>query len=254
MKVKSILMAIIIVVVLFGSVAATSAVGIWKTTTDKVPVKYTSGDTVGEYNPMDIKGSYDFATISSLFGIPLEDLGKAFSVADGPALGAYQVKTLETIWGTVSTVEREVGTDSVRLFVAFYKGWPIEMTDTTGLPGKAVDVLLEKGTPTAEQQAFMATHRVDAMPDASGGAVAASQTAAASAAASAAVETSERLVKGATTWKEVIDWGVAKADLEALVGGEIKSLSSLIKDDCTARGLEFSSVKPKIQALVDAVK
>ena len=90
----------------------------------------------------------------------------------------------------------------------------------------------------------MATHRVDAIPGPSGEA----------AAASAAVETSERLVKGATTWKEVIDWGVAKADLEVLVGEEIRALSSLIKDDCTARGLEFSSVKPEIQALVDAAE
>jgi hypothetical protein len=242
MKVKSGLMAVIILAVIFGSWAATSVLGFWKTTTDKVPVKYTTGDAQGEYNPMDIKGSYDFTTISNLFGIPLEDLGKAFSVEDNAALGAYQVKTLETIWGTVSTEEREVGTDSVRLFVAFYRGWPIEMTDSTGLPGKAVDILIEKGKPTAEQQEFMATHRIDAVPDASGETVA----------TSVAEEASERLVKGATTWKEVIDWGVSQADLETLAGGEIKILSSLIKDDCASRGLEFSSVKTAIQALVDA--
>jgi hypothetical protein len=243
MRIKSSLMAAIILFVLFGSWAATSAVGFWKTTTDKVPVRYTTGDAAGEYNPMDIKGSYDFAAISNLFGIPLEDLGIAFSAADDAALGAYQVKTLETVWGTISTDEREVGTDSVRLFVAFYRGWPIEMADSTGLPGKAVDMLLEKGTPTAEQKAFMSTHRVDAMPEISVG----------TAATESAAETSERLVKGTTTWKEVIDWGVTKADLEVLAGGEIKILSSLIKDDCAARGLEFSSVKPQIQALVDAV-
>jgi hypothetical protein len=242
MKIKSSLMAIIILAVLFGSWAATAALGFWKTTTDKVPVKYTTGDAQGEYNPMDIKGSYDFATISNLFAIPLEDLGLAFSVENSAALGTYQVKTLETIWGTVSTEEREVGTDSVRLFVAFYRGWPIEMTDITGLPGKAVDILLEKGTPTAEQQAFMATHRVEGLPDVSGEAVV----------TSAEEETTEKLVKGATTWKEVIDWGVAQADLETIVGGEIKILSSLIKDDCTSRGLEFSSVKTDVQALVDA--
>jgi hypothetical protein len=106
----------------------------------------------------------------------------------------------------------------------------------------AVDILLEKGTPTAEQQAFMATHRVEGLPDVSGEAVV----------TSAEEETTEKLVKGATTWKEVIDWGVAQADLETIVGGEIKILSSLIKDDCTSRGLEFSSVKTDVQALVDA--
>ena len=117
MKIKSGLMAILVLVVLFGSVAITSAVGYWKITTDKIPAKYTTGDAAGEYNPLDIKGSYDFASISDVFDIPLAELGQAFLVADGPSSGAFQVKTLEETWGTSNTAEREVGTDSVRLFV-----------------------------------------------------------------------------------------------------------------------------------------
>ncbi len=257
-KVQSSLMAILILGVIFGSVAITSAVGYWKTTTDKVPAKYTTGDAAGEYNPMDIKGSYDFATISDVFDIPLAELGQAFLVADGPSVGAFQVKTLEETWGAINTDEREVGTDSVRLFVAFYKGLPIEMTDTTGLPGSAVDILLAKGNPTDDQLAFMKTHRVDAL-------LAAEGTEPAEASASAEVESSdesspsaeseesERKIKGTTTWKEVVDWGVPQADLETIAGGAIKSLSSLIKDDCAARGLEFSSIKSELQGLVDAI-
>lgn len=161
MKIKFGQMALIIFVILFGSVAGTSALGLWKTTTDKVPVKYESGEAAGEYNPMDIKGSYDMGTISSLFEIPLEDLGAAFGVAEGTDLGAYQVKSLEEVWAAVNTEEREIGTNSVRLFVAFYLGMPIEMSDTTGLPASAVEILKEKGTPTAAQLAFMETHLVD---------------------------------------------------------------------------------------------
>ncbi len=258
MKIKSGLMAILVLVVLFGSVAVTSALGYWKTTTDKVPVKYATGDAAGEYNPVDIKGSYDFATISDLFGIPMEDLGKAFMVPDDSSAGAFQVKTLEESWEMVNTEEREVGTDSVRLFVAFYKGLPIELTDTTGLPASAVDVLLAKGKPTGEQLAFMTTHRVDAVPVVEGtdaADVSASTEGEGSEASStdAESEESDRTVKGNTTWKEVIDWGVPQADLETIAGGEIKSLSSLIKDDCTARGLEFSSVKAELQGLIDAI-
>ena len=257
-KISSGLMSILILVVLFGSVAITSAVGYWKTTTDKIPAKYSTGDAAGEYNPLDIKGSYDFSTISDVFGIPLADLAQAFLVADGPSAGAFQVKTLEETWGTTNTAEREVGTDSVRLFVAFYKGLPIELTDTTGLPGSAVDVLLSKGKPTSEQLAFMTTHRVDVLPAAVG-----SEPAEASESAevknsdvpssTAESEESERKIKGSTSWKEVVDWGVPQAELETIIGGEIKSLSSLIKDDCAARGLEFSSVKTELQGLIDAI-
>jgi hypothetical protein len=251
MKIKTWVMAIICIVSIFGSVAASSAFGLWKTTADKIPAKYTSGEASGEYNPLDIKGSYDFATISRVFEIPLADLGIAYGVPDDPALGSFQVKTLEEIWSSVSTDSREIGTDSVRFFVAFYKGTPMEFVDTVGIPGAAVDLLLAKGKPTEEQKNFMASHRVDDTP------VVSEKTNTNSIETtkdSSAAVVSEHVVKGATTWREVLDWGVAKTDLEALLGSPISSESMLIKDDCAAKGIEFSTIKSKIQSLIDAVK
>ena len=250
MKIKTWVMAIICIVAIFGSIAVSSAFGFWQTTTDKIPAKYSSGEAAGEYNPLDIKGSYDFATISRVFEIPLADLGIAYGVPDGPALGSFQVKTLEEIWSTVLTNNLEIGTDSVRFFVAFYKGTPMEFVDTVGIPGAAVDLLLAKGKPTEEQKSFMTSHRVDATPVASG--TTTNSVEASKDTSTAAV--SEHVVKGATTWREVLDWGVAKSDLEALLGSPISSESMLIKDDCATKGIEFSSIKSKIQSLVDAAK
>ena len=160
-RIRSGLLAIVILVVLFGSVALTSALGLWKTTTDKIPAKYTTGAEAGEYNPMDIKGSYDFGTISELFGVPLEDLATAFLIPEGTDAATFQVKSLEALWSGTDTDGLEIGTDSVRLFVAFYKGLPIDMADTTGMPAAAADLVLAKGTPTDDQKTFLASHRVE---------------------------------------------------------------------------------------------
>lgn len=253
-RIRSGLLAIVIPIVLFGSVALTSALGLWKTTTDKIPAKYTTGAEAGEYNPMDIKGSYDFGTISELFGVPLEDLATAFLIPEGTDAATFQVKSLEALWSGTDTDGLEIGTDSVRLFVAFYKGLPIDMADTTGMPAAAADLVLAKGTPTDDQKTFLASHRVEGTVAGGAEQVAASSTAApASSPAASTGEETERKIKGTTTWKEVIDWGVPQADLEAVAGGEIRSLSSSIKDDSAARGVEFSSVKSQLQALVDAL-
>ncbi len=251
------LLAIVIPAVLFGSVALSSTLGLWRTTTDKIPARYASGAEAGQYNPMDIRGSYDFGAISDLFGIPLADLATAFSVPEGTDAASFQVKLLEEMWADADTGGLEVGTDSVRLFVAFYKGLPIDMADTTGLPGAAADLVMAGGTPTAAQQAFLAAHRVTGAPTGLADTASAEETAAPGDASAGSAtpdgEETERKVKGTTTWKEVLDWGVPQADLEAAFGGEIKSLSVLIKDDCTARGVEFSPVKSRLQELVDAL-
>ena len=252
-RIRSGLLAIVIPAVLFGSIALTSALGLWRTTTDKIPARYTSGSAAGEYNPMDIKGSYDFGTISDLFGIPLADLANAFLVPEGTDAAAFQVKSLEEVWSEADTGGLEVGTDSVRLFVAFFKGLPIDMADTTGLPDAAADIVLAKGAPTDEQKAFLLTHRVSGIVPGVGEEAASPAVSSAASPAAATGEETERKIKGTTTWKEVLDWGVPQAELEAAVGGEIRSLSSLIKNDCAARGVEFSSVKGQLQVLVDAL-
>lgn len=246
MKINSRILALIIIVVLFGSYAITASLGLWQTTTDKIPVKYTSGSEAGTYNPADIKGSYDFGTISTLFEIPLDDLAVAFHVKK-EEMASFQVKTLEEIWATVSETEKEVGTDSVRLFVAFYKGLPIDMSDSTGLPATAAQVLQEKGQPTAEQLEFIKTHQV------TGIATDTNNVSSETVQPESDVTTADTSlqIKGTTTWQEMISQGVSIAALEEAFGGKIEKTSNVIKDDCADKGLEFSSIKTALQALVD---
>lgn len=158
--------AVLIVAVFAVTIGATSALGLWRTTTDKIPVTYTTGAVAGEYNPLDIKGSYDFKTISDLFGVPLSVLGTAFSVPEAQQ-NAFKVKELEGIWADVAPEGVEVGTASVRLFVASYKGLPFALdgTEIIGMPGAAVDLVLQSGQPLPEQVEYLNAHRVDAVPN-----------------------------------------------------------------------------------------
>lgn len=260
MKIKTGTMAILTLTLLFGSILATDALGLWRTVSTREPARYVEGEAAGEYNPADIRGSYDLAAVSSQFGIPAEDLMVAFSVPAGTSPADFQLKELETIWAEVSTETLEIGTGSVRLFVAAYKGLPMALEEGTGLPGAAVDIILAKGTPTEEQQAYIQTNRVAELP--AGTVVAEDSTTTDAAKEESAPATSsgivheetERTVNGSTTWKEVEEWGVSREQMEAVFGKEIKLLTTIIKDDCSKAGLPFSGIKSDLQALVDAAE
>lgn len=126
MKIKSMYLAIIIFAVILVTITATSLTGLWKTTTDKIPVKYEDGEFAGQYNPADIRGSYTFDDIHNTFEIPLEDLGKAFGLKDPALFASFKCNELETMYASLSEEGKEVGTASVRYFVALYKGLPYE--------------------------------------------------------------------------------------------------------------------------------
>ena len=105
----------IVVFILFGGILFTTLMGWWQTESVKEPVKYTTGELAGEYNPADIRGSYTFGDINRLFNIPLEDLRVAFGLPSDADVAALQAKSLEEMY---SGLEQEIGTGSLRLFVA----------------------------------------------------------------------------------------------------------------------------------------
>lgn len=160
MKVKARTLGIIVFLVIFGSVGITSTLGLWKTTNDKIPATFTEGALAGQYNPSDIRGSYTFEDIQRTFKVPLEDLGIAFGLKDPSTYATFKCKDLETIFGTSAVDGKEVGTNSVRYFVALYKGLPITLEDTTYLPQSAVEILKAKAPLTQEQIQFLDTHGV----------------------------------------------------------------------------------------------
>ena len=114
MKLTSKPLAAIVFIIFFGGIALTSALGWFQTETTKVPVTYTEGEFAGQYNPADIRGSYLFGDISSLFGVPLEDLETAFHFPEDVDPASYQVKDVESQFADSGY---EIGTEAVRLFV-----------------------------------------------------------------------------------------------------------------------------------------
>ncbi len=160
MKLNSKILGLTAVVILFGTVLVTTYTGDWKTASTKEPARYQSGTNQNQYNPADIRGSYTFKEISNLYEVPAEDLAAAFKL-DNARFDTYKCKDLESMYAVEG---KEIGTDSVRIFVALYKGLPIALNDLTYLPDTAEEILLNANKMTAEQKEFVRTHTVEADP------------------------------------------------------------------------------------------
>lgn len=150
-------MAVLVVTVLFGGILVSMALGEWTTKTTKEPLKFNEGEFAGEYNPADIRGSYTFGDVSRLFEIPLEDLAVAFRIEE-PNVAAVALKTLEEKFADLDV---EVGTGSVKLFVALYKGVPYDLsTEDAFLLPEAVELIKQKTTLSQEQIDYLEIYTV----------------------------------------------------------------------------------------------
>ena len=244
-------LAAIIFVVLFGGIAFTTAMGWWQTMSTKEAATYAEGEFAGQANPADIRGSYTFGDVEKNFGIPPSVLAQAFKVESGdPA--AFAVKSLEEIY---AESEFEIGTASVRLFVAFYNGLPFDLSTDIYLPEEAAGLLKERNL-TPEQLTYLEAHTVPGSaaataPEADTAPAAESTPAAESASSEASTE---KLIKGKTTFQEVLDWGVSQEVIEQVIGAPMPNPLTKVKDFCTEQGLSFETIKPALQAEVDKVK
>jgi hypothetical protein len=238
MKLSSTAIAVVVVVAFAGGVLGAQVAGVWQTESSKVPARYADGDFAGEYDPADIRGSYSFGDIEEAFDVPVSALAEAYGVGDTDNPAAVQVKTLEEAFEGLHE-ELEIGTDSVRLFVARYLDRPIAVADSTGIPEAAIPILEGRGTVDGDLLS-----RVVALPaEATAGVAAAPE--------SEEEEREDRSIRGMTTFAELLGWGVAEEDLAELFGGSIGPESVALRDYAKEVGIEFSVVKDRIQALVD---
>ena len=242
-------LAVILFVLLFGGIGLSSVLGWWVTESTKVPVTFTEGEFAGQANPADIRGSYTFGNIGKAFEVTPEVLAQAFGINEAdPAV--FQVKELETNYLDSGY---EIGTTSVRLFVAYYTGLPF---DTAGqeiyLPQSATDLLLAKGNLTAGQIAYLEAYTVTAskLPPAEQPVVETTATVVGNSPATP----EDYTVKGKTTFGELITWGVPQTTLEQLIGGPMPDPAMTVKDYAAANDLNFETLKPSLQAAVDQVK
>lgn len=237
--------AISLFVVIFGGIAFASAMGWWATESTKIPVTFTEGEFAGQANPADIRGSYTFGDVANSFGVTPEVLAQAFGIhEDNPA--AFSVKELE---GLYLDTGYEIGTASIRLFVAYYTGLPFDTTDQEiYLPQPAAEILSERGNLTPDQIAYLEKHTINIgeLPNAEQSATPATPVSA---------ETDvEHVVKGKTTFGELILWGVPQPAIEELIGGPMPDPAMTLKDYASTNGLDFEVLKPNLQAKVDKVK
>jgi hypothetical protein len=267
-------LAALVAAILFGGIFFSSAMGWWQTESAKEAAKITSGEYAGQANPADIRGSYTLGDVDKNFGIAPALLAEAFGIKDSnPA--AFQVKGLE---GMYANSGQEVGTASVRLFVALYKGMPYNLSADIYLPESAVTLLRARNL-TGEQVAYLAKHTVPNLGAAPASAPSAPQTTpqpqatqvpaaqsmpqatkAPSAQSTPKSETpgassTDRAVKGVTTFADVLGWGVPKATIEQVLGVPMPAAPGMkVKDYCTEKGLNFETVRLALQAEVDKVK
>ena len=157
MKIKPQTTVFVSILLVLAGILGSWVLGWWQTESEKIPQRLETLSAAGEeaaYDPADIRGSYTLEEISTLFEIPLEELAAAFAVDQGSAAG-FKVKDLETIY---TDPDSEVGTSSMRLFVAWYKGLPYELKEDSFLPAPAAVLLREKAALSEEQLAYLDSH------------------------------------------------------------------------------------------------
>jgi hypothetical protein len=260
MRLKSFHLGLLVFLILFGGIMTASAFNLWHTEGSRTPARYAEGEFMDEYNPDDIRGSYTFGDVSTLFKVPLDDLRIAFGLPKGTDVANFQNKELEGLFSELEEQGMEVGNNSVKLFVALYTGLPFSIDEDIYLPQPAVELLRSRGDLSAEQIAYVDVHTVEISgiqpdvilqeepaggpPDNNGQNEPQNIE---------AHDDSERLIKGKTTFREVLDWGVPEEIIENIIGASLPNPILSIRDFCIENGLAFGEIKGAIQIEVDKV-
>jgi len=283
-KVKAIIIAPIVLVLMFGGIMATSALGVYSTENVKEPNRIEEGTAAGSFDPEEIKGSYSLQEISDLYGIPGEVLIKAFDLPEDTDITIFKSKDLETIY--VDTAY-EIGNGSLKLFVALYQNLPIGLGDDY-LPQTAVDLILEHNLElTDEQKSYLETHTYTPLGGqstpaevmASGGEVGTTTestteantteaTVVAAPAVATGTETSEATtgtgtgtgisttgeepeVNGQITIQGLLDLGITQAEIEQVLGAPMPATNFSLRTYCENNSLSFSEIKAAFTALLE---
>lgn len=245
MILRSKALGVIILVVLFGGIFGSSVLNLWNTQSSKEPARISAGDAAGEYNPEDIRGSHQFSEISEFYNIPLDVLANGFGLPSDVDAATFANKDLESLYGDLLEGDKEIGNGSVKLFVALYTGLPYELPEDDYLPVPAVEILKKHAALSEEEIAFLDAHTIDISEIESQGEEQ-EQTD-----TEESHDDEERIIKGITTFADVLDWGVPEDTVVSIISGDVPNPAMTIRDYCDQNNLEFSTVKGELQAEVD---
>jgi len=257
--IKRPILALIIVLGIFGGILLSNALGYWKTESTKTPATIKTGTFAGMADPGDIRGSYTFLDIEKAFAIDATILCSSFSTATIIVKPEDKVNTLETLYAG-KTGTKEIGTDSVRLFVALSKGIPYHPGEGTGLPPNAVRYLMQNKLLTAELATLYRVTELESSvpsqtPPVSSEQATTSQTNQ-STGGTASQTTSEhtslpKTVTGSTTFADVLSWGLTEKEIETIIGFPLPQKTAVIKDAVTSQGKSFGTIKTALQELIN---
>ena len=244
MRIKALTAGLVLITFMIGGILFSIAIGYWATESSKEPVRYATGEFAGEYNPADIRGSYSLGDIENAFSIPTDTLVRAFGLTNEENPAGIQIKIFEDKYGIIDGLV--IGVDSMRYFVALYKGLPYEPETDTALPRSAIAVLRKEGAMTADElnAAEAKTVALDVLP---------SETIDASANVANDGSEEDTSIKGKTLFADLYDWGLTKEQVETVLGMEAGPRSQTVRDFCIEKGIEFSTVKEPLQEILDSM-
>lgn len=64
----------------------------------------------------------------------------------------------------------------------------------------------------------------------------------------------EKILTGKTTFQDLLNWGVSKEAIREVLGADLPAPAMAIKDFVISQGLEFSTVKTRLQTEVDRIQ
>ena len=238
MKITNRIIAPAIVVIFVGGILLSIGLNVWKTTSSKQPARYSSGRFAGESDPGDIRGSYSFYDIANSFDITTEELAQAFSIEQTTNYGAIEAGDLKDIYGELE--EGEIGTDSIKYFVALYTGLPFVPEHDTLLPSTALSLLRDRVS--VETMEELKSISVDLPGPLHVPAEVVER-----------VENSENMmIMGSTTFGELTGWGLSSEEIEKALGMKPGKPNANVRDHVASSGMGFGQVKSKLQALLDS--
>jgi len=247
MKIQMNKLAIIILSVIFGGILLTIGVDLWTTTSTKTPSKIATGDNAGIYNPQDIRGSYTFAEVADTFEIDVKILFDAFNIPEDTDPTDIQNKDLE---GMFENSGVEVGNESMQVFVALYKKLPVTLEDSY-LPNAAVKLLLELGKLDEAQKTYFETHKVDLSNLAADDNTKVEPSELSEKSGEAVKEEEEHLVKGSTTFQQVLNAGISEKQIKEVLNAPMPPTNQTIRTYCSDNGVSFSEIKDQLNLLAE---
>ncbi len=231
--------------IIFGGIAIFMGLGIWQTESSKIPAKFSTGIYEGLANPADIRGSYTFDEVAKAFDVPVDVLKEAFMIPSDVDAEKIQTKDLEEMYSFEDGTE--IGNGSVKLFVALYKGLPYGLSDDY-IFDKAVALIKQNQSElSTEIEAYLAEHTVLS----EGQETIINEVAPVTIDTSEATSSEENLIKGNTTFQQILDMGITVEAVEGIINADLPQRSMTVKDYCMNENLEFSVIKTALQDLIE---